>query len=137
MSNSGGSQPSGSSGGWWSRMSRSEQIMAAIAGAFVAGIFGVIVAVISHSPGPSPNPQPGQSISAVSSPPVTITSPTSASTPVTVPTTPQPEVKLQDNFCSNVNGWNNAEYSGCALRISTKPGQSSSDIESSEPERSS
>jgi hypothetical protein len=32
-------------------MSRSEQIMAAIAGAVVAGIFAVIVALIGHSSG--------------------------------------------------------------------------------------
>jgi len=145
MSNSGGSTPSGNSGGWWRRMSRSEQIMAAIAGALVAGIFGVIVAVISRSPGPPLNPQGGRSISAVSSPPVTTSNPTPTSSPDTAPTTSpdtapttsRPKVMLQDNFCSNVNGWDNVEYSGCAIRISTKPNKPSGDIESTEPEGSS
>lgn len=73
MSNSGSSPPSGHNGGWWSRMSRSEQIMAAIAGAVVAGIFAVIVALIGHSSGSSQDPQAGQSISVAKSPQSTTT----------------------------------------------------------------
>lgn len=59
MSTNGGSSPSsGDSGGWWSRMSRSEQVAAAIGGAVVAGIFAVVIALIGHSTG---SPQPGPS----------------------------------------------------------------------------
>jgi hypothetical protein len=68
MSNSGSSPPSGHNGGWWSRMSRSEQTMAAIAGAVVAGIFAVIVSLIGHSSGSSQDPQAGQPISVAKSP---------------------------------------------------------------------
>ena len=67
MSNSGSCPPSGNNGGWWSRMSRSEQTMAAIAGAIVAGIFAVIVALIGHSSGSSEDPQAGQTISVAKS----------------------------------------------------------------------
>ena len=73
MSNSGSSPPSGNNGGWWSRMSRSEQTMAAIAGAVVAGIFAVIVALIGHSSSSSQDPQAGQPISVAKSPQSTTT----------------------------------------------------------------
>lgn len=73
MSNSGSPPPSGHNGGWWSRMSRSEQTMAAIAGAVVAGIFAVIVALIGHSSGSSQDPQAGQPISVAKTPQSTAT----------------------------------------------------------------
>jgi hypothetical protein len=39
-----GFPPSGGGGSWWSRMSRSEQIIAAIVGAIIVGVFGVLTA---------------------------------------------------------------------------------------------
>jgi hypothetical protein len=55
MSNDGGRDADGPRG-WWSRMSRSEQIVAAVAAAVVTGLCGIIAAVIisSHSSPPSP-----------------------------------------------------------------------------------
>lgn len=66
MSSSGnGSSPSGNSGSWWSRMSRSEQVIAAISTAIVAGIFAIIVAVINHSSDSPPTASPHVSSSVV------------------------------------------------------------------------
>jgi len=66
MSNPGSdSSSSGGRGGWWSRMSRSEQIVAAVVGPIVAGAVAVVVALIHGSPhgvapgvGPSPSAPP-------------------------------------------------------------------------------
>lgn len=115
---------------------RDPAIMAAwIAG--VLGVVGIVVGVLlTHVLGGSP--QSGQSTTAVSSPPVVAsTNLTPTSSPAATPTTAQSKVILQDNFCSKVNSWNNAEYSRCTLLIRTKPNQPSGDIESSEPKGSS
>jgi hypothetical protein len=73
MSSDGG-RDGGDRGGWWSRMSRSEQVVAAIAGAIVTGIFAIVIAVITNSlgsshnlPGTSSSPTP-VTTSALSSP---------------------------------------------------------------------
>lgn len=63
----GGSSPSGDSGSWWSRMSRSEQIVGAIAGAIVLGAFGVVAALIGHSSGSSQARPSGSGSPAVTS----------------------------------------------------------------------
>jgi hypothetical protein len=77
----GGSSPSGDGGSWWSRMSRSEQIVGAVAAAIVVGTFGVVAALIGHSSGSS------QARPSGSGPPVvTSSSPaTSATKPMTTP----------------------------------------------------
>lgn len=77
MSN--GSDDSGSSrgrGGWWSRMSRSEQITAALIGAVITGLFGIIGAVIVSSSGASRSSPPGATSS--SPPPATASAPLSS-----------------------------------------------------------
>jgi hypothetical protein len=84
MGNSGdGSSPSGDSGSWWSRMSRSEQIIAAVVGAIILGVFGVVAALISRSSGSS---QAGPS--GTDSPVVTSSSPVVNSPPTPSKTSP-------------------------------------------------
>ena len=65
MSNSPGGSPSTPNGSsWWSRMSRSEQIVAAVAGALILGILGIIAAVVGRSSGMSGNTPPSSGIHA-------------------------------------------------------------------------
>ena len=60
MSNSPSGSPSPrDGGGWWSRMSRSEQIVAAIVGAVIIGTFSVVAALVGHSAGTSGKTSPG------------------------------------------------------------------------------
>jgi hypothetical protein len=72
--------------GWWSRMSRHEQIVAAIIGAVVTGIFGVLIALISSSSGPFNGNRPSAGSS--SSAPI-VSSPTTSGAG-TMPTSPSP-----------------------------------------------
>lgn len=55
------SSASGDGDSWWSRMSRSEQILAAVFPAIIAAIAAVTVALINHSSGSSSNSSPGVS----------------------------------------------------------------------------
>ncbi len=72
----------GGNGGWWSRMSRHEQIIAATIGAVVTGVFGVLIALISSSSGGNAPIAGGPSSAPIVSSPTTSgerTTPTSPS----------------------------------------------------------
>jgi len=110
---------------WWSRQSATvKAALISATGAVLAALVAAVPAVLLAPAGSRP----------------VITNPSSTSTAsVSVPASSpaaQPYVILRDDFCSNLNGWNNAAYSNCALLIRTKPNQPSGDIESSEPRAS-
>src|SRR5437667_8698602 len=79
--------------GWWSRMSRHEQIVAAIIGAVVTGVFGVFIALISSSSGPFSGNTP--SVGGSSSAPI-VSSPTTSGAG-TLPTSPSPTAPGSSN----------------------------------------
>lgn len=75
-------------GNWWSRLSQHEQIVAAIIGALVTGIFGIFIALISISSGSSRTNTPsatGSSPAPVASSPAPV-----ASSPITSETATRP-----------------------------------------------
>ncbi len=60
---------SGGKGSWWSRMSRSEQIVAAVVGAVIVGVFGVVTAFLSNSSHSSSTSTRSSSPAPVATPP--------------------------------------------------------------------
>ncbi len=90
-----------SNSSWWSRMSRHEQIVAARIGAIVTGLFGIIVAFISSSAGPShavsgavgsvpPSSEPSAALASSSSPMASSSPITSSSATIAAPSSPIP-----------------------------------------------
>jgi NPCBM/NEW2 domain len=76
------------SGSWWSRLSQHEQIVAAIIGALITGLFGITIALISISSGPSrasTSSATGSSSAPVASSPAPV-----ASSPITSETATKP-----------------------------------------------
>jgi len=71
---------SASKGGWWSRLSQYQQIVAAIVGALVTGLFGVLIVLIGSSLGAK-----GSSPASVASPPVTSGPETGKAPPAATP----------------------------------------------------
>jgi len=77
-------------GGWWSRMSQYQQVAAAIVGALVTGLFGLLIAFIGISRG---SPHPGTSSTSDSSPSPVVTLPIASgtkATPANPSTSPSP-----------------------------------------------
>lgn len=111
-------------GGWWSRMSRHEQIVAALIGAIVTGLFGIFIALISSSAGAShagtsnaagaarPSSEPSGALAGSSSAP-TVNSPTASAvgTMAAPPSpTPSPDQVAQDSSHSPPTPQSNLQY---------------------------
>jgi NPCBM/NEW2 domain len=77
-------------GGWWSRMSQYQQIAAAVVGALVTGLFGLLIAFIGISRG-SPHVGTSSATNSSSSPVLALPITSGAkTTPANSPTSPSP-----------------------------------------------
>ena len=95
MSNSGkGSSSSGGGGSWWSRMSRSEQVFAAVAAAVIAGIFAIAVAFIDRSSSSSSGASPNAKVTATATSSLPMSAPTSVPLTFDRPANSQSEGKV-------------------------------------------
>jgi len=86
-----------SKGGWWSRMSQYQQVAAAIVGALVTGLFGLLIAFIGISRG---SPHVGTSPSPVLTLPITSGART---TPADAPTSPSAPASASGQFLADLS----------------------------------
>jgi NPCBM/NEW2 domain-containing protein len=92
-----------SKGGWWSRMSQYQQIAAAIAGALVTGLFGLLIAFVGISRG---SPHVGTSSATDSSPSPVLTQPITSgarTTPANAPTSPSARASASGQFLADLS----------------------------------
>jgi hypothetical protein len=116
--NKGDSFPPPGRGRWWSRMSRHEQIIAAIIGAVLAGIFGILTVLISSSLAASNGKSPR--VGGASSPPV-IRPPTTsgaATVPTSVSPTTSPTPVIKAPSSPLAPGSSNTQYLAGLIPVS-------------------